>query len=283
MNPDKVIREHVKTLTDLPNIGKAMEADLLSLGITEPGQLCGRSAQDLYQQLCRQSSAQHDPCVFDVFISIIRFMAGDVPKPWWHYTRERKEFFNQKHLLAVTDIFGRTTAFDNLIKKLSRKFTSVEIVDPYDGEARDFENEDDAYAGFQKQMGLTGYIRKVNDMLWGRQYLSQIIIGFSAGASAVWAVSPNMKAFKNTRAICFYSSQIRHLLDITPEIKTDIYFAARENTYDVDDVISRLSSNRSVNCIKTDFFHGFMNEKSRNFNKKGYARYIEILKDQFKS
>lgn len=283
MHPDKVIREKVKTLTDLPNIGKTMERTLRAIGITNPARLKDRSALDLYQKLCRQSAAQYDPCVFDVFLSVTRFMAGDTPKPWWHYTRERKNFFSQKHLLAVTDIFGKTRAFDDLIKAVSHQFASVEIVDPYDGDDRNFENEDDAHAGFQRQMGLTGYMRRVSDRLWGRQYLSQIILGFSAGASAVWAVSPNMAAFKKTRAICFYSSQIRHLLDIIPEIETDLYFAASETTYSVNDVIARLSGNRHVNCVKTDFLHGFMNERSGNFNQKGYARYLEILQGQFES
>lgn len=277
MNPEKVIRENVKHLTDLPNIGKAMEKKLLAIGISRPGQLTGRSALDLYQTLCRQSTAQYDPCVFDVFLSITRFMVGDDPKPWWYYTSERKTYCNQKHLLAVTDIFGKTTAFDNLIKEISHKFASVEIIDPYDGVAKNFKNEKDAYTGFQNQIELTGYIQKVNDMLWGRQYLSQILLGFSAGASAVWAASPNLQAFKNTQAICFYSSQIRHMLDVTPEIKTDLYFAAWESTYDVNKVIARLSAGRNVNCVKTDFLHGFMNEKSLNYNKKGYARYLEIF------
>ncbi len=36
MNPTKVVRERVRTLTDLPNIGPACAADLRRLGITEP-------------------------------------------------------------------------------------------------------------------------------------------------------------------------------------------------------------------------------------------------------
>lgn len=277
MNPAKVIMKNAKTLTDLPNIGEAMERHLQAIGVGSPSQLTGRSAMDLYRELCRQSAAQCDPCVFDVFLSITRFMSGDPPKPWWHYTRERKEFFNKTHLLAVTDIFGKTRAFDNLIKEISHKFASVEIVDPYDGVDKNFKTEADAYDDFQKQMGLTGYIQKIQKMLWGRRYLSQVLLGFSVGASAVWSVTRDMPTFKNTRAVCFYSSRIRHLLDIIPEIQTDLYFAASENTYDVDDVIARLSGNRNVNCVKTEFLHGFMNENSENFNKKGYDRYLETI------
>ena len=73
MHPDKVIREKVTKLTDLPNISKASAADLVLLGINTPSDLLG-----------------HDPCVIDVFISITRFINGDSPKPWWEYTAERK-------------------------------------------------------------------------------------------------------------------------------------------------------------------------------------------------
>ena len=78
MNPAKVIREQVVNLIDLPNIGQAMAQDLRLLGITHP--------DDLRDQ---------DPCVIDVFISIIRFMQGDEPKPWWQYTAERKAYLNK--------------------------------------------------------------------------------------------------------------------------------------------------------------------------------------------
>jgi hypothetical protein len=44
MNPSKVERNRMKLLTDLPNSGKAMAADLQLLGIREPSQLKGLSA-----------------------------------------------------------------------------------------------------------------------------------------------------------------------------------------------------------------------------------------------
>lgn len=90
MNPAKVIRERVQALTDLPNIGPAMAADLRLLGIHAPTQLIGRDPYAMYDELCAQTQTRHDPCVIDVFLSITRFMAGDAPQPWWHYTAERK-------------------------------------------------------------------------------------------------------------------------------------------------------------------------------------------------
>lgn len=97
MNPQKVTRDKVKKLTDLPNIGKAMERDLIALEITEPSQLIGKSPYEMYDRLCEKTGLRHDPCVLDVFISITRFMAGDEAKPWWHYTEERKNRLNEVH------------------------------------------------------------------------------------------------------------------------------------------------------------------------------------------
>jgi len=90
MHPDKVRRDRLRLLTDLPNIGKAGAADLRLLGITEPGQLIGRCPVALYDRLCERTGVRHDPCVLDIFMSITRFMAGEPPRPWWAYTGERK-------------------------------------------------------------------------------------------------------------------------------------------------------------------------------------------------
>ena len=91
MNPAKVERNRVKQLTDLPNIGKAGEKDLILLGITAPEQLIGRDAYEMYDELCKKTGVRHDPCVIDVFLSITRFMGGETPRPWWDYTDERKQ------------------------------------------------------------------------------------------------------------------------------------------------------------------------------------------------
>ncbi len=38
-----------------------------------------------------KSKVTHDPCVFDVFISITHFMNGEPPMNWWDFTDERKK------------------------------------------------------------------------------------------------------------------------------------------------------------------------------------------------
>ncbi|QSX32349.1 helix-hairpin-helix domain-containing protein [Shewanella avicenniae] len=94
MNPAKVVRAQVKTLTDLPNVGKATASDLQLLGIHQPEQLAGQDPYQLYLTLCEITGVRHDPCVIDVFMAITRFVDGEAPQPWWHFTDERKKLYS---------------------------------------------------------------------------------------------------------------------------------------------------------------------------------------------
>ena len=87
-NPD---RQKVTQLEELPNIGKAIAKDLRSIGIDHPKKLAGKDPFELYNQLCQMSGMRHDLCVIDVFISVIHFMEGGDPLPWWSFTEMRKQ------------------------------------------------------------------------------------------------------------------------------------------------------------------------------------------------
>lgn len=90
MNPARVVRSNVVTLTDLPNVGEATAGDLRLLGIEHPRDLQGRDAYDMFDQLCAITRSKQDPCVIDVFLSVIAFINGGEPKAWWSFTAERK-------------------------------------------------------------------------------------------------------------------------------------------------------------------------------------------------
>ena len=90
MNPTKVRRNNLNQLTDLPNVGPSIAADLVLIGVRSPEDLVARDPYQMYRELSVATMSYQDPCVLDTFISITRFMAGDDPKPWWKYTAERK-------------------------------------------------------------------------------------------------------------------------------------------------------------------------------------------------
>ncbi len=80
-------------LEQLPNIGPSLAADLRSIGIEHPSDLCGQNAFHLYHRLCEVSGQRQDPCVLDTFMAATDFMCGAVAAPWWKYTPERKATF----------------------------------------------------------------------------------------------------------------------------------------------------------------------------------------------
>ncbi len=96
MHPEKVIRDNVKLLTDLPNIGPALARDLRTVGIDEPQQLRGCSALALYLRLCERTGFEQDPCVLDVMMSVVDFIEGADPKPWWHFSALRRALLTRQ-------------------------------------------------------------------------------------------------------------------------------------------------------------------------------------------
>lgn len=87
MNPSKVVRAQVQQFTDLPNIGPAAARDLELFGYMHPQQLQGTDPLGLYHALCAATATRQDPCVLDVFMSVVSFLAGADPQPWWHFTK----------------------------------------------------------------------------------------------------------------------------------------------------------------------------------------------------
>lgn len=183
------------------------------------------------------------------------------------------------HLIAVTDIFGRTSCFEEMANLVSTGYESVEMVDPYGNADLGFMDEKEAYAHFSETIGLNGYIAKLYQHLKKKRPPCDFrLIGFSVGASAVWAVSEMLKFNKRTKGICFYGSQIRHLLHVRPQIEIDLYFPTMEPHFDVDELMDVLGRKAGVTCHKTDYLHGFMNKRSKNFDEEGFSKYIDILK-----
>ena len=74
-------RTALTQLEQLPNVGPAIASDLRRIGVTSPQDLQGRDPYAMYDALCRATECRQDPCVIDVFISAVRFMAGEPKNP----------------------------------------------------------------------------------------------------------------------------------------------------------------------------------------------------------
>ncbi len=89
-------RTDIKNLKDIPNIGPATIRYLNILRITKPFELIGQDPYLLHKELYEITGKKFDPCLIDVFISAVKFMEGDPPQKWWHYTKERKKTLSKK-------------------------------------------------------------------------------------------------------------------------------------------------------------------------------------------
>jgi DNA transformation protein len=77
-------------LEDLPNIGKAIAADLRRIGILRPDQLAKREPIAIFRELSTVMGHRHDPCVLYTLISVKHFFESGEALPWWNFTVEGK-------------------------------------------------------------------------------------------------------------------------------------------------------------------------------------------------
>jgi hypothetical protein len=89
MSPDTAIAA-TSDLLALANVGPAVARYLERVGITQTGQLAGRDAIEIYEEMCAASGRRLDPCLLDTVMSAVEQADGGPARPWWHYTAERK-------------------------------------------------------------------------------------------------------------------------------------------------------------------------------------------------
>ena len=72
-----VSRADITDLQQIPNVGPSIAANLRLIGVSSPQDLLGKDPYTMYDDLCDTTGVRHDPCVIDVFIAAVRFMAGE--------------------------------------------------------------------------------------------------------------------------------------------------------------------------------------------------------------
>lgn len=80
--------EQAGRLEELPNIGKAIAADLRAVGIREPRQLAELEPLAVYMRLAAVMAERHDPCVFYTLLAARHFLDSGEARPWWQFVNE---------------------------------------------------------------------------------------------------------------------------------------------------------------------------------------------------
>ena len=80
-----------RNLEAIPNIGKAIAADLRCIGILTPAQLAEREPLATYRALAGSMGQRHDPCVLYTLIAADHFLRHGEAIPWWKFTAEGRD------------------------------------------------------------------------------------------------------------------------------------------------------------------------------------------------
>lgn len=83
--------ESVHAFGRLANAGHATVEDLLVMGIFTLDDLARGDPDEMYREICRIDGVEHPMHVRDVYASLVDQARGGRPRPWFEYTRERKQ------------------------------------------------------------------------------------------------------------------------------------------------------------------------------------------------
>lgn len=77
-------------LQTLPNVGPAMAADFLRLGVSSVDDLSRRDPKELYDRISELDGVRHDPCVLDTYAAAIQAARTGASIPWYEFSDMRK-------------------------------------------------------------------------------------------------------------------------------------------------------------------------------------------------
>lgn len=179
-------------------------------------------------------------------------------------------------LIVVSDIFGWTSHLNEFAASFNLPY---QILDPYQGQQHDFNNDHQAYQYFSENVGVKQYADHVYKELSAIKQ-SSVIIGFSAGAAAIWQHSDKYSVDNINQVYLFYGSQIRNMLDVQPAVPTNHILPAKESHFCINQVAEALKQKPMINIEQNQYLHGFMNPQSEHYNQQAYTYYLTKLTEQ---
>jgi hypothetical protein len=183
-------------------------------------------------------------------------------------------------LILVPDIFGCTTEFKqyatvqkSILAQMLNQDVELVLVDPYQGHIFEFYNDTQVYEKYMSLGGHEHYLFLIKQVITDNKGHNICLLGFSAGASAIWRALDGYKSDKACQFIGFYPSQIRNHLDIQLNIESHIIFSQTESHFEVKDVIASLKNYELLKISHTQYQHGFMNPLSTGFNESAFSEF----------
>lgn len=181
-------------------------------------------------------------------------------------------------VMLVADIYGFTEGVEQLCGAFEHGGAAVFSLSPYQ-RVEKFCDEQDAYDHFITECGHRTYAEMVRRTMVTER--PNVVIGFSAGASASWLASSWIEEIPVQHLVCYYPTRIRKYLEQPPAFPTTIIFPERESHFGVDELISQLDLYDNIACLKTTLNHGFMNRESSSYSGQAWVAHQKLCHTPF--
>lgn len=177
--------------------------------------------------------------------------------------------------LIATDIFGPTPELQAFAAALGRP---TRVIGPTKSPAPTAWSEAMAYANFIEGGGIPPYVRRLEQALADPAAGIERVIGFSVGATALWALLATPRARSIRSTTLFYGSRIRDQLDRVPLCPVQLVFAEHEKSFCPSDLVAALRARGYDAMFDPGSQHGFMNPRSPGFDPARQAKYLDALR-----
>ena len=187
-----------------------------------------------------------------------------------------------RRLLVATDIFGATPALQQelAVLKANHHSLQIDICQPDSCQSVPvFANDQLAYQAFVEQGGLERYQSQVQSRLQAQQ--ADVLLGFSAGASALWCALSTARAGAGKALLC-YGGQIRNYSALIPQWPVTCVWAD-ELHFDVRELQQTLRHQPGLQQEHWQLPHGFINPHSTGYQAQAAAAFWRRCQDWLNS
>ena len=177
-----------------------------------------------------------------------------------------------RRLLVATDIFGATAALQQALAALQadNQQLVIDICQPDSClSVPVFADDQLAYQAFIQQGGLERYQAQILNRL--QAYPADLLLGFSAGAAALWLVLSTATPGAGKALLC-YGGQIRHYSALAPQWPVTCLWSD-ELHFDVRALQMLLQQYPQLQQQHWQQSHGFINPHSNGYQPQAAAEF----------
>ena len=171
-------------------------------------------------------------------------------------------------IIVLHEIYGVNKHIVNVCETLSKyQYDSIAPNLLKDNIVFNYDQAEVAYHNFMDNVGFEDAMKQIKQILYSvRPHYKRIyVLGYSIGATLAWLCSQTNLC---DLVVGFYGSRIRDNLAVIPKCPTLLFFPMEEESFNVDDLISKLNCLENVKVEKMQGRHGFADRFSENYNKQ---------------